>query len=474
MRKKLFIVFLSLGLCYIASAQQNMTLYQMHDITQSNSLNPAVPGDCKWNIGFPALGNISIAAGTPISYNELGAGQDLINGDAILSLLKPSVKVSTNVSLNILTVGYRADNTYFQFTMDEKVSAKVSAAKPLFDFLFKGNSQYVGQTVQGEFASSSVYYREYGLNVAHDFGNSTWLGVRAKVLFGRMAVHSDKNLLSLYTAPDTYALSLKTDLLIRASMPGTVEIDPVTEKVTAFNPKPEVKQLIFNPVNIGGALDIGITKDFESGWKASASLLNIGVINWNKNVQTFSQRATVDYAGPTPAITHWNDLLDTIKSVAKLSYRGDEIYSQWLSPAIMAGANYPVAEYIRLGLTGYAEVSFAGIPWAVTATALTDEISNFYGALSYTVTNNSFVNVGFGLGGRLGAFNIHLITDNVLAFFTPQSQRYATLQFGINFKFGCGEGGGGGKSKEYSSIPCPSYKSSHSSGSVPCPSGRQK
>jgi hypothetical protein len=473
MIKKIFVVFFSLGLYSITFAQQNMTLYQMHEITQSNSLNPAIPGDCKWNIGFPGLGNISIAASSPVSYNDLGAGQDVINGDQLLSLLKPENLLATNISLNLLTVGYRMDNTYFQFTMDEKVSAKISFSKNLLEFLLKGNAQFTGQTVEGEFASSSVYYREYGLNIAHDFGNDTWLGVRAKILSGRLAVHSDKNFMSLYTEPATYALTLKSDLLIRASIPGTVEINPVTEKVTKFNHEIEAKHFIFNPINIGGAVDLGINKDFESGWNASASLLNIGVINWNTNVHSFTQRATLNYNGPTASINNWNDFLDTIKSVGKFNYRGSEIYSQWLSPALMVGANYPVAEYVRLGLTGYAELSFAGVPWALTATALTDKISNFYGAISYTVTNNSFVNVGVGLGGRVGAFNIHLITDNVFAIFSPTSQKYATLQFGINFKFGCGEGGGG-KSKKYSSIPCPSYKSSTNSGSIPCPSGRKQ
>jgi hypothetical protein len=97
-----------------------------------------------------------------------------------------------------------------------------------------------------------------------------------------------------------------------------------------------------------------------------------------------------------------------------------------------------------------------------------------YGALSYTVTNNSFVNIGAGLGARLGAFNIHVITDNILAVFNTPSQRYATLQFGINFKFGCGEDEGG-KSKKYKSVPCPSFGHSPLGGSmtsVPCSSGK--
>ncbi|MDR1886512.1 MAG: hypothetical protein LBQ70_01230, partial [Prevotellaceae bacterium] len=87
-----------------------------------------------------------------------------------------------------------------------------------------------------------------------------------------------------------------------------------------------------------------------------------------------------------------------------------------------------------------------------------------------------FVNIGAGLGISLGAFNIHAMTDNLLALFNPFPHTYVTVQFGINFKFGCGEGGGGGgKSKKFTSVPCPSFGHSPSnSGSIPCASGKRR
>jgi hypothetical protein len=478
MIKKLTAFFACLFLYFNAFAQQNMTLYQMHDITQSNYLNPSVASDCRWNIGFPVLGNISIAAGLPLSYNNLGAGQEYIDVDNILSTLKNRNLESSNISLNILTIGYRTGDLYFQFTMNEKVSAKISFAKDPIEFLLRGNAPYIGQTLETNLALSIAQYREYGFNAAYDFGNDLWLGARAKLLFGRIGANSANNSLSFYTDPVTYALELHSDLSINASIPGTMEVDP-DGTVTGFNPAIESKNFIFNPVNIGGAIDIGLTKVFENGVKISASLLNIGMINWSANTHRLYQKSTLNYSGATAGITKWNDFIDTLQTMVDFKYAGGESFSQWLTPEIMAGASYPVLEYMRLGATGYAGISGAGIPWAFTLTALTDNTSHIYGALSYTVTNNSFVNVGAGLGFRLGPFNIHAMTDNILAFVNPASQRYATFQFGINFKFGCGEGGidsGGGsrRSKQPTSIPCPSfgYSSRKAVTSVPCSSGK--
>jgi hypothetical protein len=473
MTRKLVACFLCLFLYFNVFAQQNMTLYQMHDITQSNSLNPSVAGDCKWNIGFPALGNISIAINQPLTYNDLGAGKEYIDVDNILSSIKNTNLVSSNIALNILTIGYRTGDWYLQFTMNEKISAKYSFSKDIIGLLLRGNAPYTGKTLETNFALSLSHYREYGFNAAYDFGDDLWLGARAKLLFGRIGANSANNILSLYTDPMTYALELRSNLLINASIPGTMEIDPYDETVSKYRSEFAVKNFIFNPVNVGGAIDIGMNKTFENGLKVSASLLNIGMINWSKNTHRLYQKSTLKYSGATAGITQWDDFMDTLKTIVNFNYTGGEAFSQWLAPEVMAGVSYPVVEYMRAGVTGYAGISSAGIPWALTVTAFTDNISHIYGALSYTVTRNSFVNIGAGLGVRLGAFNLHALTDNILAVFSPASQNYVTLQFGINFKFGCGEDGGG-KSKKQTSIPCPSfgYSSRNAHNSVPCSSGK--
>jgi hypothetical protein len=355
--------------------------------------------------------------------------------------------------------------------MNEKAAAKFAVSKDPVSLILKGNSPYVNETVKANLALALSLYREYGFNVAYDAGDDFWLGARAKLLFGIAGANSTENVLSIHTDPSTYAINLTSDLLLKASIPGNVELDPQDGTVSKFNSQLEAKHFILNPINVGGAIDLGVNKTFESGLKVSASLLNIGMINWSTNTHRFYQRATLNYSGATQGVQSWKDLSDTLKSIVDLNYVGGESFSQWLAPEIMAGFSYPVVEYIRLGVTGYAGISSAGVPWALTATALTDNTSMVFGSLSYTVTNNSFVNIGAGLGVRLGAFNLHAITDNILAVFNPSSQKYATIQFGINFKFGCDDDGGRGS--RYRSIPCPSF-GHHSSrkGSIPCSSGK--
>lgn len=453
-------------------AQQNMTLYQMHDIIQSNSLNPAIPALCKWTVGFPGLGSISIAASTPISYNDLGPGKPTVDVGKILSELKSTNAVSTNNSINLLMIGYRAPSTYWQFTVNERVSAMGSINRDPVELLLRGNGPFVGQEVMGDAGVNALHYREYALSVSHDFGSDLWLGIRPKLLFGRLGISSTDNKASLYTDPTTYALTMTSDFLIRASAPGQPVMDPVRGTVNDFETDLQASDFGFNTSNVGVGADLGMSKLMGNGWKISASLLNIGRISWSKNTHVFTQRTTVKYAGPTSGITNWDDLADTLKSVIRLDYGGEESFSQWLSPVAMFGASYPLAEKIRVGVTGMTEFQPNHMPWAVTATAFTEGTSIVSAALSYTVTQSSLVNIGLGAGLHLGSFNIHLLTDNIVAAFAPFGQRYATLQMGINFRFGCGGDSGGGKSK--GDLPCAAYRGIVSSeggkkrGCVPC------
>ena len=472
MKKKLILLLAVAALAAVKLlAQQNMTLYQMHEIVQSNALNPAIPGDCKWTVGFPALGNISLAASLPVSYNDLGAGQDLFKSGELLSKLKNTNTFSANIHVNLLMIGYRTDKTYLQFTVNERASIAGLIDKEPIELMLKGNAQFIGQTVDARPSFAGVYYREYGLGASRYFGSGLWIGARVKLLFGRLGASIANNSVSLYTDPDTYDLTLASDILIRASFP---------RRITAYNPYSSIKSseadltasyFIFNPSNVGGALDVGVRKTTESGWKLSASILNIGMISWSKNAHALNQKKpTVTYTGPTPSISRWQDMIDTIKSVVTLE-RADESYTQSLSPVLMFGASYPVHEYIRLGLTGMGEYRTFDMPWALTATAFTEGLEHFTAGLSYTVNRNSYLNVGLGVGVRFGAFNMHLLTDNIAAVFSPFSQRYATFQFGVSFRFGCD---GVSSSSRKDATPCAAYKgalgvSGRKMESVPCP-----
>jgi hypothetical protein len=469
MKTKILLTVLGLSLTVTAFSQQNMTLYQMRDILQSNSLNPSIVSECRWNIGVPFLGNISLAASSPIAYNSLGIDQTEGNyGESIINALNDINLASANGSLNLLTVGYRNGDSYYQFTMNERGSFLASFNKEPLYVLFTQDEQFKDRTTVENISLSAMYYREYGFNYARALGENTWVGVRAKLLFGRLSAFGMNNSVSFRYVSDSsplgYHYDVTSNAFVRTSMPAEVE-DVGTSGNIKFRRTLTAGHFIVNPTNVGGGIDLGFNTVLDNGLRLSASLLNLGMLSWSSNLHTFHQKANVTYSGAS--VHSWDEFRDSVKSVIKLEYEPGSNYTQWLSPEFIVGANYPVHDNIRVGLTAYTQIASVGLPWALTAVAMTDNLDKIYGALSYTVTNNSFVNIGIGAGTTIGPVNVHLMTDNLIAAFSYRSQKYATIQFGVNFTFGCDVDNSSSR-KRYSSVPCPSFKRTASHGAIPC------
>ena len=459
--KKLFIILLwGICFCFNLVAQPSMTLYQMHDIPQSNTLNPAVPIQCGWIVGLPGLGGVSAGLSMPLSYNDFGAGTDTLNVNNILSSLHNKNMVTTSASANILTVGYRANRTFYQFTINERFNQVSSISRDPIDLLLRGNGGYVGQTVKASPSINATYYREYAFNIAQEINSTFWIGARAKLLFGRMSMYSVNNSAEFYTHPNTYNLSLTSDVLVRTSVPGSVSINNQNGKVSDFDTNIKAGDFIFNPSNIGAGVDLGLTKEFESGMKISASILNLGFINWNKNLHTFRQKGTLNFNGPFSYINELDALVDTVKTFLKLDYENQASYTQMLAPMVMTGINYPVNDFLRVGITGMVEFQPNVLPWVITATGFTKNLPFVDFGLSYTVTPYSFFNIGLGVGAHLGSVDIHVMTDNIIGALRPFDARYATFQFGLSFRLGQSEcdvqdSGVRGNRPSYRALPCP-------------------
>ena len=439
------------------AAQQNMTLYQMHEITQSNTLNPALAGPCGWTIAVPALGNISAAASLPTAYNNIAAGRNkTITGNQILAQFHSTVALSAKVNINLLTIGYRTQQAYFQFTLNERLDMAASVAKTPLELALHGNAQFVGQTIDAQPTITTAYYREYTLSAAHNPTQGLWYGARLKLLFGRIGANGTNNKITLYTDPSTYDLTAVSDILVHASAPGQIAEHNPDGSIKRFKPELRAADIIFNPSNIGGAIDLGIIKTTDNQWRISASILNIGMINWSKNPRTLRQQTTVRYTGPTASINNWNDLLDTVRRVIRLHEYPAQGYTQWLSPTLMFGLSHPLHQHIRAGITGAGEYRAHGVYWALTATAFTEELQRMSAAVSYTIAPSSYLNLGLGLGLRFGPVNFHLATDNIIALFSPFTQRYATVQCGIHLRLGCNSSNSFSSDKKQHL--CPAYR----------------
>ena len=436
--KKLFVASLLLLCCTLTGkAQQNVTLYQMHDIVHASSLNPSVAPQRGWIIGIPVLSNISLSARSSLSYNQLGIDGNSINKDKLLSNLQDNNTFSLNGSINVISIGYRNQKNFFQLSVNERFSTEFAISKAPLELLIKGNAGYGGQTVSGDFSINAYYYREYAFNFAREIDPTLWVGARAKLMFGRVGIKSTGNSLSLYTDPGSHDLTVSSNILANVYLPGTVTRD-ASDKIDGFDADFGFDDAGFNASNVGLGLDLGATKVFElldRPLEVSASVLNLGYIGWNKNAHSFHQNGKMTLDGPYTSIDDIEVLTDTLRSFLDLDY-ANEKYRQGLAPTIMAGANYSLNHFLNVGLTGMAEIRSASTPWAISATAFTRNLPVIDLGISYTISPNSYANIGYAMSLRLGGFNFYVVTDNILGAIKASNARYMSAQVGMNIQFG--------------------------------------
>jgi hypothetical protein len=109
----------------------------------------------------------------------------------------------------------------------------------------------------------------------------------------------------------------------------------------------------------------------------------------------------------------------------------------FLNPRIYFGGTYPVHKQVKVGALVRTEL-YPGRPilgTTLSATGFTKKGSNL--SVSYSVLNGSFLNLGLGAGFTNDKFQFFILSDNIIAFFKPETTRNVNLRFGFNFFIGC-------------------------------------
>lgn len=473
--KKSIIIFILLVASGTLFAQQDMTLYYMHRVPQSNLLNPAIQNECKYyfsGILLPIVGQVlpplhmnynnNGFAFNKLFYHGTGAMADSMvtpfgDGQDPTHFLKQLRKVnyiSTELNVDWLSIGYRWKSWYFTFNLAEKMNVYASFPKDLVVLGWEGN----GKSLLGKEANLSYlgaglnWYREYALGASKTINNKLTVGGKAKLLFGKENFWMKSHQLSLKTDEADYGLTAKADWEVYSSQQfiqiTKLQMDYLNDSLmyedTTFEPTP--KDVIFNKHNPGGAIDLGFKYVYNNKITFYGSALDIGFIHYKNNVNAV--KATGEYYFDGIDIQPFIENDST--GQAYLDYLKDSViknfdphllnkksYNYWLTPKIYLGGTYKLTEKINVGLLFKGDIFLKRLHGGVTLSANANLKKWFAPTLSYTIENNSFKQVGAGVLFKIPWMQFYLVTDNVCGFIWPEAARNLNFRLGINLLFGC-------------------------------------
>lgn len=426
-------------------AQQDHTLFLMHNVPQSNFINPAVQINCKQYVGLPLLSSLHLNFNsTAFSYSTIANGSSNLDLNALVSKMHSWDFVSGEVHYTPVSFGFMYDNKqYFSFAWTERIETKIFASKKLLSMFVDGNTQYLGDGLKTRNPGvNAMYYREFSFGYSRVVDQDLTIGAHAKVLFGLGGMFTRRKPINVEVDALTHNLYGDWNPKIDIAYPVSVSTD-AQGNVTGVTPDGfSPMSFLLNFGNQGLAADLGfIWKRNDITW--SGSVLDLGLIWWHKQTTRLENKGSFSYRGANATDlanpdAYIDELVDSLEN--QLQFKAKQKgFITFLNPKVYFGGTYPIADRVKVGGLVRSEW-YPGRPIVgFTATAMAYSKKGSSVALNYSIMNGSFLNVGLGFGWGTEKFQFYMMSDNVMVAFYPEKARNANLRFGFNMFFGCTE-----------------------------------
>lgn len=413
--------------------QQDLTLFQFSGVPQANLVSPSVIPDNKFVIGLPVLSSVNSI------YNNriFSIDESLLSADGTLTI-DPTKIVSDMDERNFINAqvqdqwflfGMTYKNHYFKLGVSEKLAVDLSFSRKLFDFLLRGNASYLGERVDIQnTAFNATHYREVSLGYANKLNEKWEVGGHLNLLFGLANINTRNSTIAIYTDPENYDITIS----------GNVEVNTSGINDLQGNTIDYLQQ----GSNFGLGMDLGATFHPTPKWDVSLSLLDLGYINWNNDLTTYTNNGKTfkltgidikDFFGDDnlDGDSLINEIVDSIGDVFTL----DEIekkYTTTLAPKVYIGGKYLITEQHRVYTTLMFQFYSTGLRTGLSL-GYEFDLNKFLGVTAnYSIYSNSFTNFGLGLRVRGGPVQLYVITDSMIGSFDAFSVKSVHFRFGIN------------------------------------------
>lgn len=424
--------------------QRNFTLYHLEGTPQSHYLNPSFKPSSNVYISLP-LGMQSIGvshSGFALKHLFVERSQD----DSLV--LYPANAVSKMADINHVNLDLQNEIFGLGFRMGKKNYLSLSAmhrsqtnflySRDLMSFIFNGNGkEFLGKRANfDDLGVNFNSYVEYALGYNRVFGDDLMIGMRVKVLSGISNLQMKKSQLGIYTDEVNYNWTIDGQMEVNSSnlfyfmQPDSVHTDEFPAN-SAYNFK-----------NFGLGFDLGGSYVFNDKFLLSASVLDLGFINWNTNVRNFStNELNYTFQGVnindflTDSTSVFDNMVDSLDNLIGQN-ENSEKYTTSLYTKFFIGGRYQLSEKVGATFMLYNEIVNrryrVGVNVGVNA-----KLNQWLSAsVNYGYYGRSWSNLGLGLSLRGGPVQFYFGFDNVLPVFNISGFKNVHAVFGLGIMIG--------------------------------------
>ena len=463
----------------------------MHPVPQAIHANPALFYQCRTYIELPVLSTIRYSySNSGFSYHDAihygtGSRSDslIIDLDNLDRKMKKNNYVRSDATVNLAGAGFQLDNYYLHFNISNFTESRGNLPGDLLAARDGNWDIETGQPRDLDLSGLGVKatnYFQIAAGVSTEILDGLYAGVTLKYLRGSASIASPRTDLYLLTEGDPIQLEAQTNYKIRSSFPMDLAYDPqgYVSSVNLSNSFNHIFRDFIMANNHGAGIDLGVIYRYDHRLTFAASLIDLGFIRWKSNINRFEANGSINFSGfdlRQYASNQGNsDFLEALIDSISQSFRfetSQQPYFTSLTPKLYVGAMYQLTEKVNVSALTRTEFFDYRPHFALTLAANYSPLPYLHGTLSYSIMNNSFDNLGFGIAVGDGPVQFYLVSDHIPVFYVrdsqcgliwPYSAQTMNIRIGMNLLFGCGENNPSSRPSSYrknwkSKKSCPAY-----------------
>ncbi len=366
---KTIIIILLLSFSFVLTktkAQVVSSLYFMDNLPQASILNPAFSPNYNFYFGLPIINNVNLHLSSDIGLNDIYSNGHYV-WNKYEELYKPFVNdlhktsyISTELNTSLFNMGFRSGKNFIHLAINTRMDFKWGIPRGLF----KMNDLSIVHDLSGLGFNGRIY-NEYTVGLSREINDKLNVGITAKYLKGIGNASIEFNKFDITTTEEAWTYDVRGTF----DVSGPVEIEKDEDDFpTGFhetedfnNPGRIIDLLLANGGNSGFGLDLGVEYEVIPQLKLSASLIDLGKINWKKQVENINFDANYSFKGISDLATTGDDGIFTINDDAfssiidslKDSYTSNSTHNAFsnnLSPKLYLAAEYELTSALSLGL----------------------------------------------------------------------------------------------------------------------------
>ena len=384
--------YMALGLLSMCSlhamAQQLNSAYFTNDYKFRHTMNPAYGNEQNY-VSMPGFGNVNVSTMGNFGYEDVIFDNPMFpstSKDRLTTFMNPYIstadalkgfnsgdnKILGDVSITVLSAGFKGFGGYNTVELNARTSFGVSMPYELFEFAKNtGNRTYN----IGNISANGQAFAELAFGHSRQINEKLRVGAKVKLLFGagRGDVNID-NMKADLAADDKWTVSghAKSEVSVKGFTYKTEEKEYKEEGRGTYQ---YVNDVDVDGAGLGGfglAFDLGGVYKINNDFTVSAALLDLGFIKWSNNMVAvnggeefvfngFHDVAVNEDRGGSTLSMQGDKYSDQLADFANLQDKGDEGgRTTGIGATLNLGCEYTLPVYRKITFGVLSSTRFRG------------------------------------------------------------------------------------------------------------------